>query len=71
MRKEDWVGFADVYLDRCDAESDSNEIIDIHVYKKLVDLDTKLGTTVSDQLYRCLCHTTRSDIIKVKIHYFN
>ena len=71
LRKNNWVGFAEVYLDRCNKESESNEIIDIKVYKKLVELDTKLGTTASEQLFKCLYRTTRLDIIEVKIHYFN
>ena len=71
LRENNWVGFAHVYLYCCNKQSESNEIIDPKAYKKLVALDTKLGTTVSDQLYRCLWNTTRSDIIKVGIHYLN
>ena len=71
MRKAGAVGFADVYLNRCNKESESNEIIDNNVYGKLVELDTKLGTTASEQLYGCLNRTTRLDIIKVRIHYSN
>ena len=58
-------------MENFNKEVHSNKIIDIKVYKKLVELDTKLGTTVSEQLYGCLYRTTRLDIIKVKIHYFN
>ena len=58
-------------MDRCNKESESNEIIDIKVYKKLVELDTKLGTTASEQLFKCLYRTTRLDIIEVRIHYLN
>ena len=71
MRKTKAVGFADVYLQHCDEKSNSNEIFDIEVYKKLVELDTKLGTTASEQLYKCLQHTTRLDIMKVGIHYLS
>ena len=71
MRKNNFVGFAEVYLKRCNIESDSNEIIDIEVYKKLFALDSKLGTTPIEQLYKCIHQTTRSDIIKVGIHYLN
>ena len=71
VRKNNQLGFADVYLYRCNEESKSNKIIGIeliieyYVYKKLVKLDTKLGTTASEQLFMCLAHTTRWDIIKV------
>ena len=68
VRQNKWVGFAHIYLIRCSNESQSNEIIDVKVYKKLIDLDTKLGTTVFEQLFICLLNTTRSDIIKVQFH---
>ena len=56
-------------MENFNKEVHSNKIIDIKVYKKLIELDTKLGTTVSEQLYGCLNRTTRLDIIKVRIHY--
>ena len=58
-------------MENFNKEVNSNKIIDIKVYKKLVELDKKLGTTVSEQLYRCLYRTTRFDIIEVRIHYLN
>ena len=58
------AGFASVYLRRCNKESKSNDEIDKELYAELVKLDTRLGTRASDQLYECLSHTTRSDIIK-------
>ena len=67
LRKHRWVGFAEVYLWRCNEESKTKNIPDIQVYRKLVKLDTRLGTTSSEQLFECLLHTTRSDIIKVDI----
>ena len=51
---------------QCNDESKSNDEIDKDVYAKLVELDTRLGTTASDQLFKCLYRTTRSDIIKVE-----
>ena len=47
-------------------KSDADDKIDIPLYTKLVKLDTKLGTKVSEQLFKCLCSTTRLDIIKVR-----
>ena len=58
-------GFAAVYLDRCNKESKSNDNINKEVYTKLVELEKRLGTKASKQLYDCLKNTTRSDIIKV------
>ena len=57
--------FALKYLDRCNEESTSNDNINKEVYTKLVELDSRLGTKASKQLYECLKYTDRSDIIKV------
>ena len=71
LRKEGFIGFAQLYLRRCNKESMKDDGIDIQVYTKLVELDSKLGTTASEQLARCLQFTTRSDVIKVKIIVVN
>ena len=65
IRKSRWVGFANVYLWRCDKESETENVIDIQVYRKLVQLDSRLGTTATEQLSRCLWYTIRLDILKV------
>ena len=69
--KNGFIGYAHVYLWRCNEESKSNDEIDIDVYKMLVELDTKLGVTASDQLYRCILKTSRLDIIEVRLQYSN
>ena len=67
---KDFIGFASKYLERFDKESKwrvgtlAERGIDREIYSKLVQLDSRLGTRASDQLYKCLSHTTRSDIIK-------
>ena len=71
LRKYYLIGFAELYLEQCNKESGSNGKVDINVYRKLVELDTKLGTTASEQLYKCLNRTRRSDIIKVRKNEFN
>ena len=65
------AGFAQRYLRECDRQSKSDDQIDIQVYTKLVQLDSRLGTTASEQLAKCLQFTTRSDIIKVLIFALN
>ena len=65
LREANFVGFANVYLWRCQKESKSSDGIDKEVYYKLVELDTRLGTTSSEQLFRCLYFTLNLDIIKV------
>ena len=57
--------FAGTYLMRCNEESKSNDKINKEVYIKLVELEKRLGTKASAQLFHCLYNTTRSDIIKV------
>ena len=64
LRKKNLVGFAHLFLWQ---ESKKDDQIDIQVYNKLVELDSKLGTTASEQLHGCIERTSRSDIIKVKI----
>ena len=59
------TGFAAVYLERCNKESKTGDKIDVYVYLRLIELDTKLGTSTSEQLNSCLVHTSRWDIIKV------
>ena len=46
-----WVGFAQFYLDRCIKEFESDEKIDSQLFKRLVLLDSKLGTSASEQLF--------------------
>ena len=67
LRKAGLYGFANAYLKSCNTKAKSDDEIDVEVYTKLVELDSKLGTTASKQLDRCLFHTTRSDIIQVLI----
>ena len=66
LRKRNYVGFANVYLEGCNKRSHPNNVIDKEVYNELVELDKRLGTTSSEQLLWCLLKTTRSDIIKVE-----
>ena len=63
--------FSDVYLISCRKDFGSGVKIDVEVYKKLLELDTRLGRSVSDQLFTCLSLTTRPDIIKVCICNLN
>ena len=65
LRRNGFVGFAQEYLGRCEMKSNSEDEIDVKVYDKLVELDTKLGTTAAEQLFDCLVYTLRLDVIKV------
>ena len=63
------VGYADYYLVRSWNDSKKINEADATVYQKLVDIDTRIGTKLSEQLFCCLCWTTRWDIIKVFLHF--
>ena len=60
-------GFAVIYLGRCDDESKTDDEIDIHIYTELLELDSRLGTTASEQLFHCVQFTQSLDLIKVRI----
>ena len=66
VRKHGFIGYAEVYLWRCNEESELDEIIDFDIYKKLAEIDTNLDMTASEQLFRCLLNTSRLDIIEVR-----
>ena len=65
LEKSNYIGFAHFYFSRCNQESQSDNKIVKEVYTKLVELDTRLGTPPSEQLFMCVFYTLDSDILKV------
>ena len=72
LKDYDWIiknssayGYAGYYLRNCWNESKLINEADVEVYRRLVDIDTNLGTELHKQLWKCLHWTTRWDIIKV------
>ena len=65
LRKDDWVGYAHLYLFKCWDESELKNKADVAVYKQLLEIDSKLGTTQSEQLHFCLRYSPRKDLIQV------
>ena len=65
LRELDYVGYAQYYLGRCWDESELKNKADVSIYKQLLEIDSELGTTESEQLLSCLCHSTRKDLIEV------
>ena len=61
------TGYADYYLVECWNETKLINEANVSVYRQLVDIDTKLGTSTSSQLSCCLNRTTRRDIIEVNL----
>ena len=60
-----WVGYAHYYLGNCYDDSELINKADIEIYKKLLQIDSKLGTTPTEQLFECVKHSVRIDLIKV------
>ena len=72
LRKNGFVGFAHRYLQEFYKEqfnigSKTDDEIDIHIYTKLVELDSKLGTSAVEQLFECVKTSLRLNLIKVPI----
>ena len=65
------TGYADYYLVECWNETKLINEANVSVYRQLVDIDTKLGTSTSSQLSCCLNRTTRRDIIEVNLFFVN
>ena len=60
-----YVGFAEYYLQKCYDESELKNKADIAIYKQLLEIDSELGTTQTEQLFKCVFHSVRMDLIKV------
>ena len=60
-----FIGFANYYLMGCYDKSERKNKADITIYKQLLEIDSKLGTTQTEQLFKCVFHSVRIDLIKV------
>ena len=60
-----YVGYANYYLQACWDDSELKNKADVTVYKQLLEIDTKLGTTQTEQLRLCLAYSPRQDLIEV------
>ena len=65
LKELGFVGYATYYLQKCWAESELKNNADVTIYKQLLEIDSKLGTTQTEQLYKCVFHSVRMDLIKV------
>ena len=67
-RKQDGetVGFAHLYLAKQVKEFKTDDQIDAKLYTRLIKLDSKLGTSATEQLFWCLPYSLRLDLVKVK-----
>ena len=65
LKKLGFVGYADYYLQECWNESELKNKADVTIYKQLLEIDSKLGTTQSEQLRWCLRYSPRKDLMEV------
>ena len=65
MRESNHVGYASYYLFKCWDKSELKNKADNTIYKQLLEIDAKLGTTQSEQQFGCVKHSLRMDLIKV------
>ena len=65
LRELGYVGYAHYYLRKCWDESELKNKADVTIYKQLLEIDAKLGTTQSEQLFECVFHSLRTELIKV------
>ena len=71
IREDGGVGYAHFYLDECWNESELKNKADVTIYKQLLEIDAKLGTTQTEQLYWCLRYSPRKDLIEVSISFIS
>ena len=66
--REKSLGFAVYYLAEFGEAKSENEI-DIQIYAKLMEVDSRLGISAAEQLFYCIhsLKTLRLDVIKVCI----
>ena len=60
-----YVGYAHYYLKKSYDESELKYKAEIEIYKNLLEIDSKLGTTSTEQLFKCVSYSVRMDLIKV------
>ena len=66
IREYDYVGYAHYYLKKSWTESELRNNADVAIYKQLLEIDAKIGTTQSEQLRWCLSYSPRKDLIEVR-----
>ena len=63
--KHGYVGYANYYVFNCWDKSELINKADVSIYKQLLEIDAKLGTTQSEQLFECVFYSLRIDLIEV------
>ena len=68
LRQTKLGGFANQYLEQCNNEFETDDEVNIQVFSKLVELDSRRGkTSAAEQLFHCIHQSLRLDIVEVSI----
>ena len=59
LRQYGYVGYAHYYLQKLKNKAD------VAIYKQLLEIDAKLGTAQSEQLFECIHRSPRKELIEV------
>ena len=72
LRAEEYgfVGYAHYYVNKCWDEQELTSKADATIYRKFLEIDTKLGTTSTEQLFYLVFCAVRLDLVKVRIYFF-
>ena len=65
LRELGFVGYANYYLQQCYDDSQLVNKANVTIYGQLLEIDSKLGTTQSEQLFECVFQSVRMNLIKV------
>ena len=65
MKKLNFVGYAEDYIEKKWNESSLENEAKLSVYKCLFEIDSRLGSESELQLYFCCCFAVNLDIIMV------
>ena len=66
MKAQGYVGFANKYLQQCWNQTNLTNEADLDMFMLLVELDSLFGTTITEQVFKCVYVALRLDLIKVK-----
>ena len=69
LRENDMFGYGTYYLIICWDNFELLSKADLTIYKQLREIDAKLGTTQTEQLFECVLFSARFDLIKVHISF--
>ena len=65
LRKLYYYGFASYYIGNSWDKTNLVNKADAEIYKELITIDEKLGTTMTQQLWHCVQYSFRLDLFEV------